>query len=232
MKYSEFETIFSADRTHRYLLATNNDTRKAMTLYRRNLHLALEMFAVINCFEVALRNAIDRHMKAKLGNDWLRDAILPGGIFDSPKMRETQRIVQKVYDKLVAEGSYTHSQLLANMEFGIWKYMFSAPQFQASGRTLLTIFPNKPKTTPSMQYNNTFVFNELDKINMLRNRIAHHEPICFTTGVTHPDSTYVLNKYQKLQTLFTWLGIDSQSLLYGLDHVKQVCKEIDGMRML
>ena len=227
MKYTEFESIFSADRTHRYLQATSNDKRKAMTLYRWNLHLAQEMFAVINCFEVALRNAIDRHMIQNYGNDWLRDAILPGGLFDDPRMRETQRIVQKVYNKLLSEGNYTHSQLLSNMEFGIWKYMFSAPQFRATGRTLLSIFPNKPRSTPAMQYNNTFVFNELDKINMLRNRIAHHEPICFTTGITSPDTSYVLNKYSKVQTLFMWLGIDGRSLLYGLDHVQQVCDKIN-----
>lgn len=231
MKYSEFEAIFSADRTHRYLQATSNDKCKAMTLYRWNLHLAQEMFAVINCFEVALRNAIDRHMTLNFGNDWLRDAIMPGGLFDDPRMRETQRIIRKVYDKLAAEGNYTHSQLLSNMEFGIWKYMFSAPQFRATGRTLLAVFPNKPRSTPTMQYNNTFVFNELDKINMLRNRIAHHEPICFTTGIVHPDTAYVLNKYVKLQALFSWLGIDSQSLLYGLDHVHRVCGKINGLNV-
>ena len=75
MKYTEFEAIFSADRTHRYLQATDNDKRKAMTLYRWNLHLAQEKFAVSNCFDVELRNAIDRHMIQNYGNDWLRDAI-------------------------------------------------------------------------------------------------------------------------------------------------------------
>ena len=37
------------------------------------------MFVVVSCFEVALRNRIDAVMKAHLGNDWLRDLILPGG---------------------------------------------------------------------------------------------------------------------------------------------------------
>ena len=229
MKYSEFEDIFSAERTNRYLLAMHNNTRKAMTLYRDNLHLAQEMFAVINCFEVALRNAIDKHLTARLGANWLRDAVMPGGIFDHPQMRETQRIVRKVYDKLVTEGAYTHSQLLSNMEFGIWKYMFSAPQFRATGRTLLSVFPNKPTSTPTIQYNNTFIFNELDKINMLRNRIAHHEPICFTTGFNEPNSYYVMNKYTKIYSLFAWMGIDGHALLYGLDHVQQVCDKINNL---
>lgn len=228
MKYSEFENLFSQERTYRYLIAANNDKRKAMTLYRQNLHAAQEMFAVINCFEVILRNAIDCQLQATLGHDWLRDSVLAGGIFDNPQTRETQRIVKKVYDKLMAEGSYTHSQLLSNMEFGIWKYMFSAPQYRATGRVLLSIFPNKPSSTATIQYNNLYFFNTLDNINMIRNRIAHHEPICF--GLTNNiETTYLLNKYQQIQTLFAWMGIDSRALLYGLDHVQQVCNRINNL---
>jgi len=50
-----------------------------MTLYRYNVKLSQEMFAVISCFEVALRNAIDRQMKPLYGDEWLRDFVLPGG---------------------------------------------------------------------------------------------------------------------------------------------------------
>ena len=128
----------------------------------------------------------------------------------------------------MAEGSYTHSQLLSNMEFGIWKYMFSAPQYRATGRVLLSIFPNKPSSTATIQYNNLYFFNTLDNINMIRNRIAHHEPICF--GLTNNiETTYLLNKYQQIQTLFAWMGIDSRALLYGLDHVQQVCNRINNL---
>ena len=34
MKYSEFEDIISQQRMRKYLLACNNDSKKAMTLYR------------------------------------------------------------------------------------------------------------------------------------------------------------------------------------------------------
>lgn len=30
-----------------------------MTLYRKNLQLSRELFTIISCFEIALRNAID-----------------------------------------------------------------------------------------------------------------------------------------------------------------------------
>ena len=77
-KYYEIEQVFSPERMRKYRVACNNDTHKAMTLYRYNLRLSQEMFAVVSYFEVALRNRIDSLMKDKWGNDWLRDFILPG----------------------------------------------------------------------------------------------------------------------------------------------------------
>ena len=230
MKYSKFEQILSQDRLHRYLLACNNDTKKAMTLYRYNLRLSQELFTIISCFEVALRNAIDRQMVAILGSDWLRDAILPGGIFSGSKCRDTSKIISRSFNKLNTLNLYTHSKLIAEMEFGVWKYMFSAPQYKASGKVLLKIFPNKPKSSAIKQYNNLYVFNKLDGINNLRNRIAHHEPICFLHNSATIDTTYILELYMRIHNLFLWLDIDSKSLLYGLDHIQSICDSINNIK--
>jgi hypothetical protein len=59
MKYTEFEDLISSERMRKYLVACGNDTRKAMKLYRLNLKLSQEMFTIISCFEVTLRNKID-----------------------------------------------------------------------------------------------------------------------------------------------------------------------------
>ena len=230
MKYSEFQHILSDKRLRRYLLACNNDTKKTMTLYRLNLNLSQEVFTLLSCFEVAVRNAIDRILTEKFGSDWLRDAVLDGGIFDVPGCHDSAKIIKKAYDRLTRDGSYTHSKLLAEMEFGVWKYMFAKPQYRAVGRTLLAIFPNKPRSSAEIQYNNTFIFNELDGINILRNRIAHHEPICFARHQAEIETSYILNAYQTLHKLFMWMGIDSRSLLYGLDHVQQVCSKINQLK--
>ena len=71
MKYEDFEELFSAKRMQKYLRACGGDTRRAMTLYRYNLKLSQEMFTIISCFEVVLRNRIDVQMVDHLGNDWL-----------------------------------------------------------------------------------------------------------------------------------------------------------------
>lgn len=225
MKYTEFEAIMSPERMHRYLIATGGDTARAMTLYRENLRLSQEVFTIVSCFEVTLRNAIDNRLKIALGQDWLRDAIQPEGIFVG--FPETYRKISKAYDKLVTTGTYHHTQLLATLDFGSWKHMFARDQYRATGQCLLQVFPNKPKSSPAMQYNNTYIFNELDKVNTLRNRIAHHEPICFTHNSQHVDTTYILNEYQKIQTLFLWMGVDSRALLYGLDHVQTMCNRLN-----
>lgn len=229
MRYKDFEHVMSSERMGRYLSAANGKTNKAMALYRGNLHVSQEIFTVVSCFEVALRNAIDAQMTERLGENWLRDAILPGGIFDSPKMAVSQKQISKAYYDLLHNGLYKHSKLLSSLTLGTWKYMFANVQYRATGQCLLKIFPNKPRSTPEFQYNNSYVFNELDKVNTLRNRIAHHEPICFTHTSKGVDTSYIINEYQKIQTLFAWMGIDSKALLYGLDHVLAVCNKMNHL---
>lgn len=230
MEYSQFEHVLSAKRMKRYLDATNNDTRKAMALYRYNLKLSQEVFTIVSCFEVALRNAIDYQLTPRLGTEWLRDSISTNGIFSSGRTDQTKKIITKAYNGLCRNGVYSHSKLIAEMEFGVWKYMFSALQYRMTGQCLLRIFPNKPRSTAECQYNNAYIFNELDKINTLRNRIAHHEPICFRLNAAEINTSYIINEYQKIQDLFSWMGIDSRSMLYGLDHVLVVCNKINALR--
>ena len=69
MKFSDFQSIISPARLGRYLQATGGNTRKSMTLYRLNHKLSQEYFTVVNCLEIALRNAIDRHYTAIHGTD-------------------------------------------------------------------------------------------------------------------------------------------------------------------
>ena len=230
MKYADFEKIMSPQRMERYVAACGGDTRKAMTFYRYNLQISQEMFTIVSCFEVALRNAIDRKLSENLGDEWLKDAIMPDGVFTEPILKKTRDIINFAYRKLQQSQSYTHHKLLAEMEFGIWKYMFSPVQYRVTGRNLLSIFPNKPRSSRKMQYNQTYIFNELDKVNSLRNRIAHHETICFASHTSAIDTSYVINIYTKIKTLFSWMEIDSNSLLYGLDHINRVCAQINQLK--
>jgi hypothetical protein len=161
---------------NRYYLACGGNSRKAMTLYRLNLRLSQEIFTVISCFEVALRNAIDNHYTGRFGPDWLRDSALPGGRFDNPNCIFTASSINDVVNRLGV--NYSHGKVVSALGFGFWRYLFSRHQYRAGGQSLIAIFPGLPSSIPAMQFNAVFVYKELARINQIRNRIAHHEAIC------------------------------------------------------
>ena len=227
MKYSEFEKVITPARLGRYRTACGGNTRKAMTLYRKNLKLSQEMFTVLNCFEVALRNKIDEHYTPIHGNDWLRDAAAVGGFFDNYRNRKTQQIINSAINDLY--NSYSHFKLVAELNFGFWRFMFVDRQYRAAGNTLLAVFPSKPVSSPGFNYNHTYIFNLLEGINELRNRIAHHEPICFQPGASVKNTTYARQHYNLIIQLFQWMQIDESALLYGLDHINTICNDIDAL---
>lgn len=115
MRYNEFENIMSAHRMQRYLEACGQDTRKTMTLYRYNLLLSRELFTVVSCFEVALRNRVDQHYRAKFGDEWLNDAVDTNGMFMSHPCRNAASIIQNALRALGSD--YTHSKLVAELGF-------------------------------------------------------------------------------------------------------------------
>lgn len=227
MRYSDFEEIMSAPRMNRYLQACGGDSRKAMTLYRLNLKLSQQLFTIISCFEIALRNRINNHYIETIDANWLADSVKPNGVFNNKECRRTKIIVSKGIKSV--QHQFTQHKLIAEMDFGFWRYLFAKPQFNACGKTLLKIFPGKPKSTPSIQYNQTFVFNELEKVNNIRNRIAHHEAICFRLGHPIIDTSYVSMHYSAILNLFNWMNINESELLYGLNQVHSSIRKIDNL---
>ncbi|WP_228424263.1 hypothetical protein [Chryseobacterium geocarposphaerae] len=145
---------------------------------------------------------------------WLNDFCLIGGRFDTHQSRTTKNIIIPAKNKL--NSSYTHPKLVTELDFGLWRYLFAQPQFRVAGQSLLQIFPSKPASTPTIQYNHTYMFNELAKVNDLRNRIAHHEPICFLSNNPVID-TCIRQDYNLILQFFRWMKINEAELLYGLD---------------
>lgn len=227
MEYSQFENIISPPRMSRYLNACNGNTKKAMTLYRLNLKLSQKFFTLISCFEIALRNKIDNECISSLGNDWLKLGTQQNDIFDNCNCRHTKQSINDAIRKL--GNSYNHNKLVAELGFGFWRYLFAQNQYRATGRILLRIFPSKPISTATTQYNHRFVFNQLAKINQFRNRIAHHEPICFLYPQAIKNSTFARQQYGDIVQLFQWMNINEYEFLYGLDHIGNVCNQLDNL---
>jgi len=218
MPNSQFYTAISEPRYLRYLAACGN-REKALKLYRANIILSQQLYGVIGVFEIILRNSIDRHMIALKGNEWLEDAVAPGGYLDmSLGCEYSFHSVQEAIQKLGLE--YTHDRLIAKLTLGFWTYQFASKEFAAAGSTLLKIFPNRLFGTKQKQ-----VFQNLIKINDIRNRIAHYEPICFEKNTISTDRAK--KRYELILELLEWLGCDQKQILFEIDGVREAVKFID-----
>lgn len=230
MKYTQIEHIISPERLGRYLRSCNGDKRKALELYHLNMQLSYNLYAVICYFEVALRNGINNQMKLRMGENWLRDAVICRPcIFGGNQLLKTRRKIRKTYTQQKEKGVYTHTRLLSSMDFGTWRYMYSAPQFIATGRCLMTVFPNRPIPPIGTNYNQKYIFRRLEEVNKIRNRIAHHEPICFVSNSCLHSTEYARHNYTLLLELITWMGIDARDLIKKSEKVIAICDKIDNL---
>jgi hypothetical protein len=226
MRYSEFEKLISTQRLARYKAACNNDTRKTYSLYRANIRLSRAFLAVLSIFEVVLRNKIDLHYKTQFetisGNpDWLLASTLPGGFLTSTGCQNSLEKATKCYTELGT--NYTHDKLLAKLSFGFWKHMFAGRQFYAGGNSLLAIFPDLPPNC-----NQSFIYNKLSRVNSIRNKVAHHEPICFGRGDTI-GAAYARSHFQEIIDLLSYMNVNSQELLYGVNGILKEANHIDAL---
>lgn len=209
MPNSQLHTAISSPRYSRYLLACGSKHR-ALKLYRANIILSQQMYGLIGVFEVILRNSIDRHMTSRKRATWLEDAVDPGGYLDISDCADS---FHAVHEAIYALGKqYTHDRLIAKLTLGFWRYQFAAKEYAASGSTLLKIFINRPFRVKQKD-----ILKRLIKINEIRNRIAHHEPICFDGAQISTARTE--RRYHIILELLEWLGSNPKKILRGIDKV-------------
>lgn len=227
MTYTDFEKAFSLPRLGRFLIGTKGDQQKAIQLYKLNIQLSECLFGVLSVFEVVLRNHIDQYYRQYFGDkEWLKNQCGQGGMFSHPSFSgygfESRTRILTTIAQL--GNNYTHDRLVAELNFGFWTYMFAPIQFRVGGQGLHKIYTNRPKGTSQSK-----IFNELDEIRNLRNRIAHHEPLCFDklhqiyTNHTKTTHGYIIKHVE-------WLGYKTKDLLLGLDDTIQILTATDNQK--
>ncbi len=209
MKYSEYEKAFSPARLNKYLVACGGNTSKALNLYRHNVKLCQKFYGILNIFEVVLRNAINAHYQSVFNDtDWMANQMEAGGMIENaPHKNEVCRIVAT----LRQNGRYPNDRVVSSVSFGFWTYLFTRQPFRLGGQNLLRIFPNR-----TAGLGQRAVFNELQEIKNFRNRIAHHEAICFDEN-GNIDMTITQSKYALILKYIDFLGYQSGHLFYGVD---------------
>jgi hypothetical protein len=166
------EARLSVDRLAPYRVAVPaRDLQAALRLYEWNSAVAAAFFQDLGHLEVLLRNALNDelvawHTRAGRAGHWYDD---PAGVLDGRRHED----LAAARDRLRREGkTETPGRIVAELNFGFWRFLL-AHRYQTVlwAPALRLAFPHlQPRRLD-------LVYDPVQRLNKLRNRIAHHEPI-------------------------------------------------------
>ena len=219
MDFKTSQKLYSAARMGKFLKACAGDKRKTMQLYRYNPRLCQRFYGVLNLFEVLLRNAVNEHYTNLLSDkDWIVNQADFGKLLadDKDMIRDTEAGFRK-------HGIYSNDKMVASFTMGFWTFLFTKNNYRKGGKTLLRIFPNKAKGK-----NQADVYLDLTHIREFRNRIAHHEPICFD-GSGHISTSFARRHYQLICDYISYFGQQPNNVIQWAEKPDELLTKIDGM---
>lgn len=220
MKYKDFIAILSEARMSKYKYAAGGNKTKTIQLYHHNLKLSQRVFGVIGMFEVILRNAIYEHYSAKYNDpEWIVNEIAQGKLLE-----HEARVINDTKSDFVRKGVYSPDKMVASFSFGFWTYLFTRRNYRVGGKTLLQIFPNKRRGLKQID-----VYNDLTAIREFRNRIAHHEPICFDNN-RNISTAYAWQLYNLIRTYIEYMGYDADKVLKIVEKPDRVLHDIENIK--
>jgi len=154
--------FLSPDRMKAYYTMAKGNPEGAMRLYERNIELSEAMYGVVQGFEITLRNAIDNRLTPDLGLGWFR--TFPFLESEQFSIADAVRKIEARFEKVTRGG------IIGELNFGFWVRLFSSAYDRTLwGPCLSKIVPRKlPRRA---------VYDRLQSIKTLRNRIAHHDRI-------------------------------------------------------
>ena len=172
----ELEAWLSRERLGTYLDAAGGDREGAIRLYVWNTAVSAAFYGPLQGLEVALRNAMHRGLADRYGDAWYdnRAAGLDRGAMERIASARTElardghgddppRVVAALsfgfWVSLLGPGGRVGARRKANYEMTLWR-----PALRGA-------FAHRAKLTRKEAH------RPLNALRMLRNRIAHHEPL-------------------------------------------------------
>ena len=189
-----------------------------MQLYRYNLRLCQRFYGVLNLFEVILRNAVNEHYMAYYSDsDWIVNQAGTGLLaHDKDEIKQIEFDYKK-------RGIYNNDKMVSALTFGFWTYLFTKKNYRKGGKTLLRIFTNKAKGK-----NQADIYLDLSHIREFRNRIAHHEPICFD-GSGNINTAFARQHYQLICDYIGYFGQKPDNVIHWAEKPDEILVLIDKM---
>ena len=221
MDFETTQKLYSEARIGKYYKACDGDKLKTMQLYRYNLRLCQRFYGVLNIFEVILRNAVNRHYQNYFADtEWITHQAANGKLLTN--YRDEIKQTEADYKK---RGVYNNDKMVSSFTFGFWTKLFTKNKYKKGGKTLLKIFPNKAKGK-----NQADIYLDLTHIREFRNRIAHHEPICFD-GSGHISTAFARRHYRLIHDYISYFGQQPDNVIQWAEKPDDVLNQIDKMTL-
>ena len=166
-----------------YLSEASGDANLARELYLWDRAVSVAFLADLAILEVALRNSMSTQLEAKWGSQWYADQTLPLDDRSSSALNTAWSRVA---------GEKTTGKLIAQCMFGFWRGLLDkgdhtgkAPRrvrcnYEVLWRGVLDkAFPGgrEQALADGLRWNREYALAIVSRVNDLRNRVAHHEPL-------------------------------------------------------
>lgn len=198
----DMEAALSLERFARYVTWASGDRERALALYTLNTQVSEALYIALQTLEVSLRNRIHHVMTLSHGERWFENS-------DLITIKHQSAQVTDALTELKSSGKEASpGRVVAALSFSFWTTMFS-PSYEELWRSRLkNIATREGKSLVRKDFS-----RPLTQIRLLRNRIAHHEPIL------HWD----LRKHHRaLRDLTHWLSAPAFAWSAPLDRFEQV----------
>lgn len=186
-------STISEARLQRYIDARYKNRRLALELYRWNSEVSAALMSPMAVCEVALRNGIIGAVEAVYGAKW----FVMGSAFERSLPNPATGYSAR-RDLADARKAYTSSgKVIPELKFMFWVMMMTKRHdVRLWNPHLRNVFPGLPPhfTVPEARL---LLHQQLDEIRVLRNRIAHHEPVF---------ERHMTSEYRRILRVLEWLS--------------------------
>lgn len=152
--------------------AAEEDESAALKLYAWNAAVSGALLAPLHICEVSLRNAVSEALEIVYGPDWPWSATFERSLPDPAQGYSPRKDLQSARRPANSTG-----KVIPELKFVFWQKMLTG---RFDGRLwdqhLQQVLPNMD-ASQSVSQQRQILYNGLEQLRKLRNRIAHHEPI-------------------------------------------------------
>lgn len=161
-------------RLRQYLKATDNNS-EALELYLWNSTISAALLPALSLCEVTLRNTIDFALTNIYGRRWAYNKAFHISLPNTKKGFNSRREIEELSKK----HKNAPDQIIAETKFIFWQSLLTKRHDERIWNTQLNLcFPNMNLTIPVSE-RRAKIYQTIERVRRLRNRIAHHEPIFY-----------------------------------------------------